>query len=289
MSGAGNALVSRPSVDRSRREHLPWLHRRTPLVKIAATLPAIVAMFVVRDAFSPALLILLCALVILSGTRLSARGTLLLIVGVPVVLAVLSVTLGVWVDPSVAAETSSAAPLLAAVGLDGASTIFEIVGRPFTVAAWATGLGTALRLVAIVLLSLVGGIATAGDDFVRSLVQHLRVPYRFGYAAMAAFRFVPRFQSELDVIRAARRVRGIDRGRGPIAWLRSQLDVAIPLLAGALRHADRVALSMDARAFGFASTRTERHVLQTDTGDWVLLPIAWAATTLALITPSLLS
>ncbi|PPF86618.1 cobalt ABC transporter permease [Pseudoclavibacter sp. RFBJ3] len=289
MSGAGNALVSRPSVARSRREHLPWLHRRTPLVKIAATLPAIVAMFVVRDAFSPALLILLCALVILSGTRLSARGTLLLIVGVPVVLAVLSVTLGVWVDPTVAAETTSAAPLLAVFELDGTSTIFEIAGRPFTVAAWATGLGTALRLVAIVLLSLVGGIATAGDDFVRSLVQHLRVPYRFGYAAMAAFRFVPRFQSELDVIRAARRVRGIDRGRGPIAWLRSQLDVAIPLLAGALRHADRVALSMDARAFGFASTRTERHVLHTDTGDWVLLPIAWAATTLALIAPSLLS
>ncbi len=289
MSGAGNALVSRPSVDRSRREHLPWLHRRTPLVKIAATLPAIFAMFVVRDAFSPALLILLCALVILSGTRLSGRGTLLLIVGVPVVLAVLSVTLGVWVDPTVAAETTSAAPLLAAFGLDGASTIFEIAGRPFTVAAWATGLGTALRLVAIVLLSLVGGIATAGDDFVRSLVQHLRVPYRFGYAAMAAFRFVPRFQSELDVIRAARRVRGIDRGRGPIAWLRSQLDVAIPLLAGALRHADRVALSMDARAFGFASTRTERHVLHTDTGDWVLLPIAWAATAFALLAPSLLS
>lgn len=289
MSGAGNALVSRPSVDRSRREHLPWLHRRTPLVKIAATLPAIVAMFVVRDAFSPALLILLCALVILSGTRLSGRGTLLLIVGVPVVLAVLSVTLGVWVDPTVAAETTSAAPLLAVFGLDGTSTIFEIAGRPFTVAAWATGLGTALRLVAIVLLSLVGGIATAGDDFVRSLVQHLRVPYRFGYAAMAAFRFVPRFRSELDVIRAARRVRGIDRGRGPIAWLRSQLDVAIPLLAGALRHADRVALSMDARAFGFASTRTERHVLHTDTGDWVLLPIAWAATAFALLAPSLLS
>lgn len=289
MSSTGNALVSRPSVDRARRERLPWLHRRTPLVKIAATLPAIVAMFLVRDALSPAILIVLCALVILSGTRMAGRATLLLIGGVPVVLAVLSVTLGVWVDPSVAAETTSAAPLLAAFGLDGASTIFEIAGRPFTVAAWATGLGTALRLVAIVLLSLVGGIATAGDDFVRSLVQHLRVPYRFGYAAMAAFRFVPRFQSELDVIRAARRVRGIDRGRGPLAWLRSQLDVAIPLLAGALRHADRVALSMDARAFGFARTRTERHILQTDTGDWVLLPIAWAATTFALLAPSLLS
>ncbi|WP_181064490.1 energy-coupling factor transporter transmembrane component T [Pseudoclavibacter sp. AY1F1] len=285
---AGNALVSRPSVARSRADRLPWLHRRTPLVKIAATLPAIVAMFVVRDAFSPALLIVLCCLAILSGVRVSARSILVLILGVPAVLAVLSVTLGIWVDPKVADETSSAAPLLAALALDGTATIFDLAGRPFTVAAWATGLGTALRLVAIVLLSLVGGIATAGDDFVRSLVQHLRVPYRFGYAAMAAFRFVPRFRSELEVIRAARRVRGIDRGRGPLAWLRAQLDVAIPLLAGALRHADRVALSMDARAFGFAPTRTERHILQTDTADWVLVATSWAATAAALLAPSIL-
>lgn len=288
MSAAGNALVSRPSVERSRAERLPWLHRRTPLVKIAATLPAIIAMFVVRDALSPAVLILLCGAAIASGARMTARGTLLLILGVPAVVAVLSVTLGVWVDPNVAGETASATPLLAALGLDGTATIFELTGRPFTVAAWATGLGTALRLVAIVLLSLVGGIATAGDDFVRSLVQHLRVPYRFGYAAMAAFRFVPRFQSELEVIRAARRVRGIDRGRGLLAWVRSQLDVAIPLLAGALRHADRVALSMDARAFGFAPTRTERHVLRTDAADWALMPIAWAATAAALLAPSIL-
>lgn len=288
MSATGNALVARPGVERARADRLPWLHRRTPLVKIAATLPAIIAMFVVRDALSPTLLILLCGAAIASGVRLSARGALLLIVGVPAVVAVLSVTLGVWVDPTIAGETASAAPLLAALGLDGAAIIFDVPGRPFTVAAWATGLGTALRLVAIVLLSLVGGIATAGDDFVRSLVQHLRVPYRFGYAAMAAFRFVPRFRSELEVIRAARRVRGIDRGRGPVAWLRSQLDVAIPLLAGALRHADRVALSMDARAFGYAPTRTERHVLRTDTADVALVPIAWAATAAALVTPSIL-
>ncbi|MBS3179919.1 MULTISPECIES: energy-coupling factor transporter transmembrane component T family protein [unclassified Pseudoclavibacter] len=283
---AGDALASRPSVARSRAERLPWLHRRTPLVKIAATLPAIIAMFVVRDAFSPALLIVLCGIAILSGARLSARSALLLIAGVPVVLVVLSVTLGVWVDPTVSGETTSAAPLLAALALDGTATIFELAGRPFTVAAWATGLGTALRLVAIVLLSLVGGIATAGDDFVRSLVQHLHVPYRFGYAAMAAFRFVPRFRSELEVIRAARRVRGVDRGRGPLAWLRSQLDVTIPLLAGALRHADRVALSMDARAFGFAPTRTERHILRTDAADWALVAVAWTATAAALLASS---
>ena len=36
------------------------------------------------------------------------------------------------------------------------------------------------------------------------------------------------------------------------------LGTAIPLLASAIRHAERVALAMDARAFGAHPTRTER-------------------------------
>jgi hypothetical protein len=35
----------------------------------------------------------------------------------------------------------------------------------------------------------------------------------------------------------------------------------VPLLAGAIRHAERVALAMDARAFGAHPDRTERHLV----------------------------
>jgi energy-coupling factor transport system permease protein len=103
------------------------------------------------------------------------------------------------------------------------------------------------------------------------MVQQLRVPYRIGYTALAAYRFVPRFGHELQVIRSAHRVRGMAGGRGPIAGIRRYLGYVVPLLAGAIRHAERVALAMDARAFGAHASRTERHLVPFRTRDWVFI------------------
>jgi energy-coupling factor transport system permease protein len=111
------------------------------------------------------------------------------------------------------------------------------------------------------------------------------VPYRIGYTALAAFRFVPRFGHELSVIRAAHRVRGHHGGRGPFARLARGWGYIVPLLAGAIRHAERVALAMDSRAFGAHETRTERHPVPfrgRDTVFVVLMLTASAAIFLAL-------
>lgn len=124
---------------------------------------------------------------------------------------------------------------------------------------------------------------------VRSMVQQLRVPYRIGYTALAAFRFVPRFGHELEVIRSAHRVRGMAGGRGPGAALRRNLGYVVPLLAGAIRHAGRVALAMDARAFGAGPRRTERHVVPFRVRDVVFTVLFWTVTvSLALSIPTTL-
>ena len=44
---------------------------------------------------------------------------------------------------------------------------------------------------------------------------------------------------------------GVGRLRGP-------LEAVVPLLASSIRHADRMALAMESRAFGAHPTRTER-------------------------------
>lgn len=129
---------------------------------------------------------------------------------------------------------------------------------------------------AIIALSLISGLTMSGPDLVRASVQHLRVPYRIGYTALAAFRFVPRFRHELGVIRAAHRVRGHHGGRGPFARLARGWGYIVPLLAGAIRHAERVALAMDARAFGAYPTRTERHLVPWRTRDTVFVAAAVA-------------
>jgi len=107
-------------------------------------------------------------------------------------------------------------------------------------------------------------------------VQNLRVPYRIGYTALAALRFVPRFGHELEVIRAAHRVRGTDTRRGPVAAVRRAIGYSIPLLASAIRHAERVALAMDARAFGAHATRTERTLSRWRVRDTVFVVAFWA-------------
>jgi energy-coupling factor transport system permease protein len=144
--------------------------------------------------------------------------------------------------------------------------------------ALMVGLATALRLAAILALALIAGYTTTGPDLVRALVQQLRVPYRIGYTALAAFRFVPRFGHELDVIRQAHRVRGAHGGRGPFAAMARWWGYIVPLLAGAIRHAERVALAMDSRAFGAYPDRTERHIVPWRTRDTVFILAFWVVT-----------
>jgi energy-coupling factor transport system permease protein len=101
------------------------------------------------------------------------------------------------------------------------------------------------------------------------------VTYRVGYTALAAYRFVPRFRHDLDLIRQAHRVRGVSGGRGPVAGIRRASGYVVPLLAGAIRHAERVSFAMDSRAFGAHPTRTERHLLPLRVRDAVFVGVFW--------------
>ena len=50
----------------------------------------------------------------------------------------------------------------------------------------------------------------------------------------------------------------------------------VPLLAGAIRHAERVALAMDARAFGAHPDRTERYLVPWRRRDTAFAVVLWA-------------
>ena len=228
-----------------------WLHHLNPLAKIAAVLPAMALLVATRDLVTPATFLVLSYLIVLTGARITRRAAALLL-GIPLGIAVLTIGFSIWIDPDQVAGTGVALQLGDWVLRGGALLI---------------GLATALRLAAILALALIGGLTTSGPDLVRAAVQQLHVPYRIGYTALAAYRFVPRFGYELSVIRAAHRVRGHGGGRGPVARLVRGWGYIVPLLASGIRHAERVALSMDARAFGAHPTRTERHIVPWRTRD----------------------
>lgn len=248
-----------------RRDYGPvrFLHRLNPLATIAGPAPAIVLLLLARDVATPLAFIALALVLLLIGAHLRARTALLLLAGVPLLVGLLSLSFGIWVDPA---------------KLPDSPTLVRLGDHRFTVAAWLVGLATAARLTSIVVLTFLSALTSTGADLVRAMVQQLRVPYRIGYTALAAFRFVPRFGHELEVIRAAHRVRGMAGGRGPLAGIRRYLGYVVPLLAGAIRHAERVALAMDSRAFGAHRTRTERHRIPFRARDLVFIVAFWAAT-----------
>lgn len=239
-----------------------FLYALNPLSKVVGVAPAMLVLVFVRDLATPAAFLLLAYALILVGARTTRRTAVLLFLALPLGILAIGLGFSLWVDADLVAGTSAVLRL-------GDWTLYR--------GALAIGFATALRLGAIMALALVGGLTTTGPDLVRASVQQLRVPYRVGYTALAAFRFVPRFGYELSVIRAAHRVRGHHGGGGPLARIARGWGYIVPLLAGAIRHAERVALAMDSRAFGAHPTRTERHLVPFRLRDIVFVGVCLLA------------
>lgn len=231
------------------------LRSYNPVVKTLAPVPAMIVTIISRDLWTPAVFAVFALILLLAMGRLAGRTLIWLLAGPPLLVAVMTVSFGVWTDPAKVDDTTA----LLSIG-------------PFTLwsGALAIGLATGLRVAAVVLLALVVGLTTDGPDLVRSMITHLRMPYRIGHAGFAAMRFVPRFRRDLEIIRLAHRVRGVDGGHRPGATLRRYGGYVVPLLAGAMRHGDRVSLAMEARGFGAYPTRTERRQVPLRARDTVL-------------------
>jgi len=259
------ATATHSSVDpyarRVQASAVRFLYGLNPLAKLAAPLPAMALLVFVRDAATPAAFLLLAYAVLLIGVDFTRRLAAVLFLALPVSALVIGFGFALWTDPS---------------RVDQSVVVWQIGGWTMYGGAFAVGAATGLRLSAIVALTLIAGLSTTGPDLVRATVQQLRVPYRIGYTALAAFRFVPRFGHELDVIRQAHRVRGAHGGRGPIAAAARWFGYVVPLMAGAIRHAERVALAMDARAFGAHPDRTERYIVPWRVRDTVFIIAFWA-------------
>jgi energy-coupling factor transport system permease protein len=143
--------------------------------------------------------------------------------------------------------------LFAAANADPAAPVIASVGPfPITERALAAGVGLGLRLIAIGAAGAVFVLTTDSTRLVDALVQQAGVSERFAYGALAAYQAVPRFGEDLTTLRQARRIRGLRGGWHP--------RLLVGLLVLAIRHGDRVALAMDARAFGSGPRSRYREV-----------------------------
>ena len=246
-----------------------FLHRLNPLSKVLATLPVLAFVALTTDPWTPLAIIGLNILVILVLGRIPLGRVLRILAPLSLLMLGFLIVYPLVVRRELVQDT----PLLFSLG---PIQIYQ-GGLRF-------GIATALRVFCLISLSLPFSLTTDSSDFIRALVQQWNLPYRVGYSAMAAFRFVPMLQTELSLIQAAHRVRGISNKGG----LRAQYDrlkrYAVPLLATAIRQAERTALAMDGRAFGAFETRTYFKRMAFTPRDAAFVLGFWLACALIVVT-----
>ena len=162
----------------------------------------------------------------------------------------------------------------AANGDPTATTLVTIGPVRITVEAAIGGIALACRVVAIASVGAVFALTTDSTRLADALVQQARVSPRFAYGALAAYQAIPRFGEDLTTLRQARRIRGL---RG--SW---HPRLLLGLLVLAIRHGDRLALAMDARAFGMGP-RSQYRVVRWRWPDLALAVGALAVLAVALV------
>lgn len=216
-----------------------WLSHRNPTAKLCAHLALTLMLTVVFDPLTP---LLFLAVALVTGATL-ARAPLVLQFRSLAPFALLGVSLAV----------SNA---LFANAPERATVLWQWGPFTATVEGALIGVSLAARAIAIAAFALLIVFTTDPTLFIRSLVQHARLPARFAYPVLAAYRFLPMLQAEFETIRLAQNLRGRELGGGPLGWFRRQRRLVIPLLTGAIRRADRVAIAMDSRGFNSPTPRT---------------------------------
>ena len=173
------------------------LARANPLAKVAAALLLMAVLFISRDLVTPSV-VLVGLVAALPLTGLAPRA--LIARTWPLLLAAISVgILNALFAPEQAGGLVRIGPL--AVGA----------------ANLVAGLALGLRLLTIAAVGVVALATTEPTDLADALVQQLRVSPRFAVGVMAALRLLPILTDEWQIIRLARRARGVDAGRSPAA------------------------------------------------------------------------
>lgn len=131
-----------------------------------------------------------------------------------------------------------------------------------------------IRILAVTTCSASFVLTTNPVDFILSLIKYLKLPYKIGYAVMAAYRFLPTFKEELSTIQFAHEIRGVENKKGLISRISSLKRYLIPMLATAVRKGERLSFAMETRAFGAYQTRTNFREVNFTREDGLVLTIA---------------
>jgi energy-coupling factor transport system permease protein len=118
------------------------------------------------------------------------------------------------------------------------------------------GLSTAMRLDTFLAAGILFLTTTRVEEVAYALGR-VGVPYTVGFTLTLSFRLVPVFFDAALAVLQAQRCRGLELARGGLVRrLRRFVPVLVPVLIGALRRADRMAMALELRGFNSGRPRT---------------------------------
>ncbi len=238
------------------------LARRNPVAKLGAVLIVTLGLIATLDPVAPAVVL---AVELASVPAFGLAYPVLARRVRPLLLAVAGTMLGLLLfSVRTGAPVASLGPLDVTTGtLDAAVSV-------------------GLRILALALPGIVVLATTDPTDLADALVQNAKAPARFAIGALAAFRLLPLLGEEWRMLTLARRARGVDAGRNPVALARQWASLTFALLVGAIRRGTRLATAMDARGFDSGLPRTTARPQHFGAADWLLVAAGAAVVAVAL-------
>jgi energy-coupling factor transport system permease protein len=219
-----SAALLTPDVGPVQRESV--LGRTNPLAKLGVAMAWLVGVGLTQDVRPPLILTLV---VLIAGIQLGGLSPGVVARRIaPLWLAVLGIALA-----NLLFSSHNPDPL--------ATELARIGPLRITQEAVNAAAGLAARVLSIISVGAVFALTTDATYLIDSLVQLARVSPRFAYGTLAAYQAVPRLAEDLATLRSARRLRGLRE------W---HPRLVVGLLVRAIRHADQLAIAMDARGFG---------------------------------------
>ena len=231
-----------------------FLHRRNPVIKLAMI--AVITVIVCLSYFP--VLPAVTFLVFFFGTWIAGRIPMRNLLRRLLVFLIISILF-----------------MISMLLLRGLNEESEIVVR-FWIFGWtrrdfvhAVTLG--FRILALITMSMGFVLTTRPGDLLLSLIMQCRLSVVHGYVAMAAYRFLPELQEQIDAIHLAQEIRGIPWNKGIGSRFTSPFRVPLPLLCIAARRGERVACAMESRGMGRKTKRTFYKKMKTNRADWLFL------------------
>lgn len=171
----------------------------------------------------------------------------------------------------------------------GGTVIWSLFGFDVTDEQLALALSLSFRVLAFSSLSLLFALTTDPVKFVMSLMQQLKLSPKLAYGVLVGYQFLPVLKDEFFQIQQAHRLRGAAVEK---FWWQRVLGirrVIIPMLAGAVRKAERSAFAMEARGFTGEARKEFYQPVAIKPKDYVLSAAIVLIFILSSITGSVLS